>query len=496
MSEIRVTYSGLISLIIGIGTVGIGAISTIIITRSLSPEEFGTWGMIYGLINYVIFSETLISYWTTREIAREEKSGKTAIISSGSFSILGIFAYIFVVFILSPSINTDYTILFYGFVLIPVIFLHKTLISINLGWKPQNVSYGLLTFSLSQVPMAYLFIHYLDMGVTGVITTVFISYAIANVSLFILGIKKIKERFQIRYIKKWIKFSWISLISIIVSIVATLDIIIFPLVVGSVEGLSFWYATIAVTVIISQSSAISKAAYAKILHGKDNEFLGDNLTYLFYFAILFTVITISFAQPALFILNPVYVVGVAIIILISLQLFFNSFGGVFHHAITGTEKVDMFENNPKFKNFVKSELFKVPIIILIQYLLRTSILIVVLVAMLDTSSQVELVIYWALITLLTEIPFTVFFYTIVKKRINIKLDHKAIGTYFIVGAIIFCVLHFSIDEYINYEQEFIGFFIHIFLIVCLTIISYVGITYVIDSRTRNLIKSILKEIKK
>ena len=54
MSEIRVTYSGLIGLLIGLSTVVSGFIFILIITRSLTPNELGTWGIIGGLLTYVI----------------------------------------------------------------------------------------------------------------------------------------------------------------------------------------------------------------------------------------------------------------------------------------------------------------------------------------------------------------------------------------------------------------------------------------------------------
>ena len=90
MSKIRVTYSGLISFIIGLASLGTGLIFTLIVTRRLTPEEFGTWGLIGALTTYVIVIEPIISTWAIRETARGEKSGKTALLSSGMFSIVGI----------------------------------------------------------------------------------------------------------------------------------------------------------------------------------------------------------------------------------------------------------------------------------------------------------------------------------------------------------------------------------------------------------------------
>ena len=80
MSEIRPTYSGLISLIVTIITVVFGIIFTIIITRTLSAEEFGIWNLRMAMVFYITVAEPIISYWATREVARGIKSGKTAMV--------------------------------------------------------------------------------------------------------------------------------------------------------------------------------------------------------------------------------------------------------------------------------------------------------------------------------------------------------------------------------------------------------------------------------
>ena len=83
MTEIRVTYSGLIAFVIGIISVISGLVVTVVITRSLTSFEYGTWTLILNLIGYVIILEPIISYWATREIARKTESGTTAVLSSG-----------------------------------------------------------------------------------------------------------------------------------------------------------------------------------------------------------------------------------------------------------------------------------------------------------------------------------------------------------------------------------------------------------------------------
>nr|NIQ15212.1 hypothetical protein [Candidatus Dadabacteria bacterium] len=86
MSGVRVTYSGLIAFLASITTVVTGLFFTVIITRELSQDEFGTWALIGTLTSYVLFMRPTIAYWCTREIARGEESGKTALSSMGMFA--------------------------------------------------------------------------------------------------------------------------------------------------------------------------------------------------------------------------------------------------------------------------------------------------------------------------------------------------------------------------------------------------------------------------
>ena len=103
MSEIRVGYSGLISLIVGFLGTFLGMIFLLIVTRTVSPLEFGTWGLISGLLLYAGVVEPIISVWVLREVARGTESGKTAIISGSS---TGLGAHI-----AESLVNDDYNVI-------------------------------------------------------------------------------------------------------------------------------------------------------------------------------------------------------------------------------------------------------------------------------------------------------------------------------------------------------------------------------------------------
>ena len=98
MSGIRVTYSGLVTFGINLISVVTGLVFTLIVTRTLSIEEFGTWGLINGVIIYAMVISPIVTYWVSREVARGERTAKTAIISNGMLSIAGVGIYLVAAF--------------------------------------------------------------------------------------------------------------------------------------------------------------------------------------------------------------------------------------------------------------------------------------------------------------------------------------------------------------------------------------------------------------
>jgi len=66
LSDIRVTYTGLIAFIFGLAAIFTSMIFTLIVTRTLTPEEYGTWGIINSILVYIetifVFLPNLLVY--------------------------------------------------------------------------------------------------------------------------------------------------------------------------------------------------------------------------------------------------------------------------------------------------------------------------------------------------------------------------------------------------------------------------------------------------
>lgn len=468
-------------------------IFTLILTRTLTPNEFGTWNLINNMILYVIISESVISYWVTREIARGIDSGKTAVVSSGLFSAGGIFGYILLAFFLQQT-NVNNNVLFFASILVPVSFLNRTLSAINYGYKPHAVSYGALAIGVIQIPLALIFVSSLNFGILGVIYATLFATTGSMMVQIIYARNKIKNAVKKKYLKKWLTHFWVPLYPGIGYIVHFFDITIFSAIVGSMEGVALWSASLVVPSLIINSASISKAVYPKLLETDKKEYLQENLVQLFYFAIPLTAISLSFGKPALFVLNPIYVVAFPVVIFSSIYIFLNTIGIVFQSFLIGMEKVDLNEK-ASFKDYVKSKLFFIPTLQLIQNIIYISLLAIGLLLLKPLSSQLDLVLYWAIISLVTQVPFTMYLYMLVKRNLNLTLEFKSIFKYLLISVGVFGMTYLLTEHFLDYKKNIFEFLPELLLFVTLGIGFYLTITYFVDSRTKKLFKAILEEIK-
>jgi O-antigen/teichoic acid export membrane protein len=495
LPEIRVTYTGLIAFVIALVTVFASMIFNLIITRTLTLDEYGTWGLINGFLTYAVVLEPIIGYWVAREIARKVESGKTAIISSGVFSSIGIVIFIIVSFLVGKEAEVDLTIIFLALVLIPPRFLNGILSAINQSWKPHTISYAIISLGITQIPMALIFIYYLDWGIPGLIFSVFIGLIVSNIILGWFAREKIKSEFNIEFLKKWIKLFWLPLYLAIPAMVYRLDVIIFTVITGSITGLAFWTAALAISTIVSHSGLIARAIYPKMLVGKGDGFLKSNFTQFFYFSIPLTALVITFARPMLFTLNPIYEEAYLILVFLSFQVFFTTLGGVIEITLLGKDEVDI-DKKSKFRDYLKSRLFGMPTLEMIQHSVYITLLIIGLMILISSNSTIELIIYWSVLSMGVRIPFTIYRYRLLQKSVKLKFEVNSISKYLISSIVIFGGVFIITNEFLVYNERIFEFLPNLLFFVTLGICGYLIMTYLIDNQTKNLVHAIFKEIRK
>lgn len=493
MTEIRVTYAGLISLSIRLSSILTGLVFTLLVTRQLSQDEFGTWGLINGLFIYAVVVHPIITYWATREIARGEDSARMVFLSSSGFSILGLAVYLILAFFVSLGSNTNFDIMVFAAILIPVTFIKDSLTAINLGHRPQSVSYGFLAFELTKIPLGFLFVYFLDMGLEGAILATFGAYLPSIIVMAFFAKDKLHGKITMEYGKKWIKLFWVPTFRNIPSLLSMSDVIVFSVITGSVSGVAYYTAARTIGFLVNHTRAFSDALYPKLLETGNKDFLSNNLIKLFYFSFPMISLSIVLAKPALFALNPIYAIAEPIVIILSIRAFLTTLGKVFFQALQGVETVDT-DKNSTFRDYAKSKLILYPTFQLIRNGVYFGSLAIILYLLHSQKAEIELVIYWAMIGLIIEIPLVIYIIKLVKNSFTLNFDWSSLFKYLLSSVVIFALIYFSVTEFLEYNESIFIFLPQLLIFATLGIGGYILLTYAIDKRTRILCKAIIKEL--
>ena len=81
------------------------------------------------------------------------------------------------------------------------------------------------------------------------------------------------------------------------------------------------------------------------------------------------------------------------------------------------------------------------------------------------------------------------------KTIQISLNYKAIMKYGVITLCANLLIFLIIDNYLVYESELFSFIPNLLFFFSIGIGLFIGISYITDKQTRELLTSIIKEIK-
>ena len=246
--------------------------------------------------------------------------------------------------------------------------------------------------------------------------------------------------------------------------------------------------------LVANSGLISTAVYPKLLKDGKMDNLKTNITQIFYFAFPLSAIVIVFAKPGLFILNPIYQIAFPIVIIMTFQVVLNTLSTVFQSTLKGIETVDVDEKST-FKQYIKSKLFFLPTLLLIQYSAYIILLVIMLLTASSDSNVIDLLVNWSIILLATQIPITICHYIMVRKNLQISLEKTIILKYLLISIVVFGFIYYLIQEFLEYNTDIFIFLPNVILLILIGTFSYIAITYMSDKRTKNLVSGIINEFK-
>jgi O-antigen/teichoic acid export membrane protein len=486
--EVRIQYSGLIIFTAKMISVATGMIFTLLITRNTTKDQFGIWGNINDLLGYFLLLAAAIPFWSTRFVARnKEGSTKTGLLANLIIGIVSTAFYIPLVPFLTSALNvTQGYLILYFMVSAQIIESHliNQLEATLRVEKPQAIGYGLLVEEIAKVALAYTLIVRLQQPLIGAMISLIFAILAQIIYYVRLVSPSLKQKTRRNYIREWLKGSIANIYYLIGNqIAATIFIMLF--VLGSHGARADYLGASTISNIITYSSFLSFALYPKLLARKNIEDITVSLKLVLMFAIPMVAGVIAIPESLLIILNQSYAEAAPLLIILAADALVATISGFYQNVFFGVERLDE-ESTIPIRQLVRSNIFKVFTLSYIHAAITLPLAYYVLTSF-AAGQTVQAAIYVAAITMGTRLAMFLVLYALVRRAISLSVPWTNIGKYVLVAAMMGIILYL-----IPHQTR---------LLLTLGTVALGGLLYVtllayIDKEARNLIKSVIQEIKR
>jgi len=479
---IRLRYAGFVIFLSRLISIGTGLIFTLLITRSVSPEDYGVYGNLGDILSCFTIISTIIPFWIVRfEARRWPGSLKTGFIMNFLIGLASTILYLLSVMgiISALRINLDYMPAY--LIAAVMIFESHLLSALEASLyprRPEKIGFGLLVFEVSKVVLGILSLYVFRMGLMGALLSVIFAYLCQAAFYAKLLLQGFKEKIRWGYVKEWLKASILNIYGIAGERLLILANI-FLFIHGGELARAYYGASSAIASIVAYSSSIAHALYPKLLSEVRSEdiTLSLNLVLMFAMPMFFGAVVLS--RELLSILNPVYIIAAPTLTILALSSLVLSTSSVFESVIIGTENFDVTAKIP-FKSAFGSRLF---LLLTLRYLQALIVLMpTYLMLSLFQLDGISSTFYFALISCVGQIVMMVAKFFVARSSISFAIPWKnlvkytcsslvmALGLYalsmpprlamtllrVIIGAIIYFAMLIVIDDEVRMIARIVG----------------------------------------
>lgn len=492
VSHVRLKAVGLLAFLTRFGSVFTGLLFSVIVARKLSVNYFGAWAYVMKILSYLCLPASLISFWASRDAARNEKPLSTLLVTSSAMILFLTLVYILASRFLANLVNFEEWVFLTGFMLLPTIYLLNTLEGLAGATKPQVRYLAFIAFELSKVVIGYLLMVYFGMGIVGAFLTLLLSQLI-QVLLLLHFLKTFFGSIHLKDAIKWFKGFAIPTLGMISSIISGMDMMLGPLIYGSLIPAAYWYASLAFATLLSYHGSFGEALYPRLLATGNEEDVRITLRLSFLVGLPMLLGGLTIRQDALTLLRKEYVQVASTLVLLMFSYWLSGFHSIFGCAITGLEKVDV-GRSIGIIGYVKSRLFRYTSMLTINNL---SYIVMVAVlsyyARINAMDSIGLTFLWAMAHLMSTLIAIVVDLRYLKWKIEPLNVFSLTSKYSAASATMAMLVYFVLRIYPSSDVALIQG-IRMLLGVIAGVVIYFGILYFIDKDAHTLVNRVLSRI--
>jgi O-antigen/teichoic acid export membrane protein len=491
-SQISLRRTGLVVFGARIASIFTGLVFLVMMTRSLSAQQFGLYEVIIDLVTFSAYPAGLVAFWATRDIARGKMFGKTAITLNIALSALGILLYLALSYFSASRIpSANLVTLLSAVLLVPVAYLSQAANSVVAGHRPVVLGYAVIFSEVAKLAVGYPLLVVFKVGIDGVIIAVMVANLAQAIASLALAGDAMSSQVNFEQGKRWLTHSWLPMLTTLPLMLGVADTFVASLADANTVLVGYYQAAFSVAALAGYSLYLASAMYPLLLKGGADEVTAMTLDLALAFGIPMAVGAAVLAGPILHLLNSQYLDASTALGILAMAALANTVTSFFDQVLIGKDRVDVDES-AKFSDYLRSSILfvaKVNLALTVVYLASVYLSVAGgLVFGLPRATTLEV---WALAQL------GIFIVGILIKARRVSTVGKLIVPrsigYYVLGAGIMAVILYLLEPFIFYGRGTFFLALELVLVGGFGVGAYAVFVLALDKTLRGILRRALKE---
>ena len=490
--QISVRRTGLVVFSARIGSILTGLAFLILMTRTLSTQQFGLWEVVIDVVTFASYPSVLVVYWATRDIARGLMRGRTALGINVTLSVLGIAVYVVLSFFTSGPINSGWETFLLATLLVPIAYWNNAANAIVSGYDPIVGGYAVISSEASKLLVAFPALLVFHAGIDGVILSLMVANAAQAATSTYLCSEALEEPFDAETGKRWLTRSWLTSLNSIPYVVGIADTYVASIAAAGTVIVGYYQAAFSVAALAGYSSYLAVALYPLLLRGGDgsDDLPSVTLDLSLLFGIPLAVGAASLARPILFVLRPTYAAASSAMEILAFGALLTAIASLLDQTLMGKVTVDA-DDSARARHFLHSDLFFVFLVNLGSTLAYVvGVYFIVHSGAISGAQIPQTLDLWATAQLVVFVFFIAV--RVPRVRSRTKLVLRPSFLYYVGGALVMAAFLFFASGYLDYNGRILDFGEELVTIGLAGLLLYFGFVYTTDLPFRALVRRMIR----
>lgn len=490
-SIVRPRRTGLVVFAARILSVFTGLLFLVMMTRWLSPSQFGLWEVITTIVAFSAYPVGVVTYWATRDVARGSQVAKSTLVINQIASLIGVAIYLAFALLSYEVIGSNLVPFMLAVVLVPLAYWTQATGALLAGLDPAVSGYSLLLSEPAKLIVAYPLLYMFRFGIYGILIAISFSYLVQGLFTTYKLWPYAKDKLDLSLGKKWLSLWHVPSLGTLNYLLSSADTFVATMGQGATTLAGYYQAAYQVSTVIAYGQYLSVALYPALLRRQSERLVSEILEFSMLFAIPMAAGVVSLAPQILYLLRPEYASVSAALVILSASTLVLLFSNIIDQTLTGRETADLEQSN-RAGRIIRSDLMFVPVVNLVFTAAYVAAIFVIgHLAGSGIFPLSQLVSYWALVQLVMAILLVSAKFGRLRKRISLAFP-KPVLAYATAAVLMGVAVHFTGLAILTSSLGGLQYGVRLAALVFLGAAIYFGVLVSFDRRVRGYFRSALR----